>query len=101
MIYRKPPCPEPDTDIPSRPEPPKKPKGSVALQLKKEDVAVTDPYMNVEGLLNFPRAEPVEDDHDVGLPEVANEDDNEEEMDPEAVKLLQEKMSAGTSRPNV
>ena len=45
LIYRKPPCPEPDTDIPSVPEPPKKPKGSVALQLKKKTSESLTPMM--------------------------------------------------------
>ena len=100
LMYRRPPSPEPDSDIPSRPEPPKKPKGSVALQLPKAEVAVTDPYMDDEGLLEFPKEELVEEVADTD-PDMADEGDTQEEMDQERERLLQEKWSSGTSRSNV
>ena len=62
LIYRKPPSPEPEREIPSLPELPKLPKGSVAQELVKEDVTGWDPSIKPELLLEFPTEEPVEDE---------------------------------------
>ena len=92
VLYRKAPNPKSDTDVPSGPQLPKKPKGSVSLQLKQKDVEVSDPDDDPR-LVLFPKEEPEEIDHAVGLPKAANEDDKEaEEESPEAAQLVQEKM---------
>ena len=91
LIYRRPPSPEPDSDIPSRPEPPIKQEESVIQLVKKEEVADTDSYMEYEGLLEFPKESVEETRHADALPKVADEDDSHED-DWEMLRLLHAKM---------
>ena len=93
LIYRRPPSPQQESnDIRSCYEWLTKLEESAAQLMQKDEVADTDPYMENKGLHELPKESVEETKHDDALADVADEHDSEEDMDPEMVKPLHDKL---------